>query len=579
MLLDWAPRALAVAALVAGLAPGLRVLAAAPPPVEGRRGMVASSVGPAAAVGAELLARGGNAVDAAIGTGFAAGCAHPFSSGIGGGGFFVIRLADGSAFALDAREIAPAAASPTMFLRPDGTVDPEASRTGGLAVAVPALVQGFEAAHERFGKLPWAEVIAPAIRMCREGVEAGQFHRRLLGFAAAKLRRFPDTARIQLAAGADPPPGWRLVQADLARTYEEIAARGADAMTSGAISESIAAAVREAGGVITAADLASVQVVWRDVVRGTYRGREVLSMPPPSSGGVALIQMLHTLEPFSLAEMGAGSSRTLHHMAEAMKLAFADRAVHLGDPDFVAVPTERLISQAYGRALAERLRPPPFFLRPPWRWGEPHVLTVDPPVRAPRDDAGTTHISVLDAEGNAVALTQTINTVFGSGVTAPGTGIVLNNEMDDFAVAEDSPNAFELVGGDANAVAPGKRPLSSMTPTIVVRDGRAVLVSGSPAGPLIITTVLQTLVNVIDFEMDVQAAASAPRIHHQWRPDLLRLEPEHPRDVVRRLEEIGHPVEQGNRYLGASTTVAWDSARGVFTGAADPRRDAGAAAP
>jgi gamma-glutamyltranspeptidase/glutathione hydrolase len=553
--------------------------AAAPPPVESGQGMVASSVGPAAAIGAELLAKGGNAVDAAVGTGFAAGCAHPFSSGIGGGGFVVIRLASGAAFALDAREIAPAAATATMFLRADGSVDPEASRTGGLAVAVPALVQGLEAAHARFGKLAWADVIAPAVRMCREGVPAGPFHRRLLALSARRLAKFPETARIQLAGGAAPAPAWRLVQADLADTYAAIAEKGASAMTAGPIATSIAAAVREAGGVLTEADLASVQVQWRESLRGTYRGREVIAMPPPSSGGVALLEMLNVLEAYPVAEMGANSSDMLHVMAEVMKLAFADRAVHMGDPDFVRVPTARLASKEYALSLVDRMRAPAFWTRPPWRWGTPHVLTVDPPVRAPADDAGTTHISVIDADGNAVALTQTINTVFGSGITAPGTGIVLNNEMDDFAAAESSPNAFELVGGAANVVAPGKRPLSSMAPTIVVQDGRAVLVTGSPAGPQIITTVLQTLVNVIDYGMDVQAAAAAPRIHHQWRPDELRMEPEHPRDVVERLERIGHPVKQGDRSFGASTTVAWDPVRGVFTGAADPRRDAGAAGP
>jgi gamma-glutamyltranspeptidase/glutathione hydrolase len=311
-------------------------------------------------------------------------------------------------------------------------------------------------------------------------------------------------------------------------------------------------------------------------VCGRYRGVDVLSMPPPSSGGVHLIQMLNTLEPFDLASLGANSSEEIHLVAEAMKLAFADRAFHLADPDFHAVPTAWLTSKAYGLELAQRLRRP-FWWRPPWRWGRKSVLRVEGPGTPPPQDAGTTHISVVDAQGNAVAITQTVNTVFGSGITVPGTGIVLNNEMDDFSAAPDSPNAFALLGHEANAVAPGKRPLSSMTPTIVLRDDEPWLVAGSPGGPFIITTVLLTLINVIDFKMNIQEAVSAPRFHHQWYPDRLFLEPEHPRDVVERLKSWGHPTYVSEFHLGASAAILRDPKTGILWGAADRRRDSGAA--
>ena len=558
---------------------GLAVLAAAPrtraaDPAWGRRGMVVSSAGPAAEAGREMLAAGGNAIDGAVATAFAAAVAHPFSSGIGGGGFILVHLGQtGEVFAVDAREVAPAAAHADMYLDAEGKVVPEASRVGGLAVAVPGLVQGLYEVHERFGRLAWGQLLRPAVRLAREGVPVGVYHRRILQLAKPKLERFPETARIQLAEGEIPPLGWKLEQPELAHTLAAIAQWGPKVMHSGSVAEAMVKATREHGGVLTLEDLAGYRTRWRKPVRGTYRGLEIVSMPPPSSGGVHLIQMLNTLEPFDLASLGHNSSEAIHLVAESMKLAFADRAFHMGDPGFHTVPTQWLTSKAYGLELAERLKPRPFWRRAPWRWGRSRVLRVERPGVPPPDDAGTTHISVLDDEGNAVALTQTINTLFGSGLTAPGTGIVLNNEMDDFAAAVDAPNAYGLIGYTANAVAPGKRPLSSMTPTIVLRDGRPWLVAGSPMGPLIITTVLQTLLNLVDFGLGIQAAVVAPRFHHQWQPDRLLLEPEHPRDVVERLEAWGHPVLMSTFRFGASVSIVRDSESQLLWGGIDPRRD------
>ncbi|MCI0547542.1 MAG: gamma-glutamyltransferase family protein, partial [Candidatus Rokubacteria bacterium] len=337
--------------------------------------------------------------------------------------------------------------------------------------------------------------------------------------------RFPETARIQLPPeGTLVKPGWVLVQKDLAKTLRAIAERGPEAMIRGEIARRIAAEVKEGGGILTEADLAAYEPRLREPVWGAYRGYEIVSFPPPSSGGVALIETLNILEGFDLASQGAGSSASFHRIAEAMKLAFADRAAYLGDPDFVEVPVEALISKAYAGELQDRINPPRW-RRWPWSWGRGETAIDVRGPGLPPEDAGTTHLSVTDAAGNAVAMTKTINTPFGSGITVPGTGIVLNNEMDDFAVAPYEPNAYGLVDTrGANAIAPGKRPLSSMTPTLVLRDGRLLMVTGSPGGPRIISSVLLTVLNVLDFGMDVQAAVDAPRLHHPWFPDAIRFE-------------------------------------------------------
>jgi gamma-glutamyltranspeptidase / glutathione hydrolase len=568
---------LACAAL---LAPG--PAAAQAPSISGVRGMVSTSVGPSARIGAEILAAGGNAVDAAVALGFAAGCAHQFSSGIGGGGFFVIWDAKTQqAYSLDAREIAPAATTQALYRTPDGRPDADVIREGGRAVAVPMLVPGFEMAHQRFGKLPWDQVIAPAIQLCREGVEVSMYHQQVLRLVRDKLRRFPETERIQLAPPRKEIPefGARIVQEDLAKTYERIAKEGADAMRRGPIVDAIVEAVKRDGGVLSATDLAEAKPRWREPVRGTYRGYELVSMPPPSSGGVHVIQMLNALEPIDLKAWPRQSPQMLDALGEIMKVAFADRAFLMGDPDFVPVPVEFLTSKEYGVQTARRIERVPWYRRAPWKWGKSQVLQIRTPAQPPRPDSGTTHISVIDADGNAVALTQTVNTLFGSLITAKGTGIVLNNEMDDFSLGLDTANSFGLVGSTANEIAPGKRPLSSMTPTILLRDGKAVMAVGSPQGPYIITTVLQTIVNYVDYGMDIQQAVSAPRIHHQWMPDELRLEPEYKRDVAEALRKIGHAVKLFDEHFGVGAAVVRDPQTGVFSGGADPRRDARAAAP
>jgi gamma-glutamyltranspeptidase/glutathione hydrolase len=551
-----------------------RAWAAAAAPAESRRGMVASPQADATRVGAAVLAAGGNAVDAAVATAFALAVTDPHHSGIGGGGFALLRLADGRVIALDARETAPAAATRDMFVAPG--VAPDASRAGALAVGTPGLLAGLALALERWGTLSLAEALAPAIGLAEQGFVVGPRH-------AAALRvwqqlglaeRFPETARIQLPAEGTPlRPGSRLVQRDLARSLRLVAAQGASAFYEGELARAIVAEVQKRGGVLSLEDLAGYAPRLREPIRGTYRGLEVLSFPPPSSGGVALVEALNVLEGFDLAARGAGSSAAIHLVADAMKLAFADRAAWLGDPDFVAVPVAGLVSKAYAAGLAERLRPA-WWSRPPWRWGQgERALRVEAAGEPPRD-AGTTHLSVMDAAGNAAALTQTVNLLFGSGITVPGTGIVLNDEMDDFAVAPDVPNAFGLVDvRGANAVAPGKRPLSSMTPTVVLKEGRPLLVSGSPGGPRIISTTLLTLLNVVDFGMDVQEAVAAPRFHHQWLPDELVVEPGTPRDVVEALQERGHRVVVSERTWASAQAVHFDAASGLFFGGSDPRSD------
>lgn len=554
---------------------GAGARAAAPAPVVGTRGMVVSAERHATEAGVAMLAAGGNAIDAAVATAFALGVTEPYHSGIGGGGFVLIRLASGETVALDARETAPAAAHAGMFVAPG--VAEDASRNGALAVATPSLVAGLALALERWGTKPLAEVMAPAIRLAEDGFPIGLRHARILAIwhQMGRAQRFPETAAIQ-APAPDLAPGWRLVQRDLARTLRAIAREGPDALHHGPIAEAIAAEVRRRGGLLTAADLAGYEPKLRAPLEGRYRGRTVLSFPPPSSGGIALVEALNILEGIELAPLGAGSSAAIHRIAEAMKLAFADRAAYLGDTDFVEVPVARLVAKDYAARLRARMLPPRW-RRAPWTWTRDEVaIDVDGgglgPVPLP--EGGTTHLSVTDAAGNAVALTQTVNLLFGSGITVPGTGIVLNDEMDDFSVALDRPNAFGLVDTRGNnAVAGGKRPLSSMTPTIVVEDGRVRMVTGSPGGPRIITTTLLTILNVFDFGMDVSEAVAAPRFHHQWVPDELSVERAIPADVLTALRRRGHRVEVAERNWSSAQVIAIDPQSGLHLGGSDPRSD------
>ena len=530
--------------------------AAAAEPEWGRDGMVVTSVGPAAPVGQAILERGGNAVDAAVATAFAAAVAHPFSSGLGGGLFAVVHDGkSGETVTLDSRETAPVGASAAFYREHPGS-----TRMGKYSVGVPGFLQGVWALHQRYGSLPWAELIEPAIALAENGVPVSIWHHNIVGYVTSTLEAFPETRRIQTIDGAAPPLGWRLKQKDLARTLRLVQQKGGQTLAIGELAKKIEQATE---GALTELDLARYEPKWRDPVTGNYRGYEIFAMPPPSSGGVLLIEMLNVLQRFDLAALGAGSSDYIHQVAGTMKLAFADRARYLGDPDFSDVPVAKLTSMAYADELAARLRPD----------GQPEVGASP---AAPPDDSGTTQISVMDRSGNAVSVTQSINTLFGSKITVPGTGVVLNNHMDDFSIDSDTPNLWEAVGAGANAIAPGKRPLSSMTPLIVVRDGRPVMALGSPMGTMIISAVLQALLNTIDFGFDAQRAVMAPRFHHQWQPDTLFLEPDFPRDVRERLESLGYVL--GERpMIGAAELARYDTASCYFWGGADGRRDSAAA--
>lgn len=525
-------------------------------PEWGRHGMVVTSVRPAAAAGQQVLENGGNAVDAAIATAFAAAVAHPFSSGLGGGLFALVHDArDGKTRSLDARETAPASATAEFYAK-----NPQSIRDGARSVGVPGFVQGVYALHQKYGSVSWKDLIEPAIKLAEQGVEVSIWHRSMVSHAVVRLEDYPETRRIQTIDGLAPPLGWKLVQADLAKTLRLIQENGEKALAVGAIASKIEQAT---GGAVTELDLARYEVKWREPVRGSYRGYDIFSMPPPSSGGVLLVQMLNVLERFDLAALGKDSSEYIHLLAGVMKLAFADRAAYLGDIDFYPVPVERLISAGYAGQQAARLNPE----------GQPRVGVE---FNQLPDDAGTTQISVMDRYGNAIALSQSINTIFGSKITVPGTGIILNNHMDDFSIGPELPNAWEAVGSIANSVAPGKRPLSSMTPTVVLQDGRAVMVVGSAMGTRIITAVLHSLINTIDFGFDPQRAVNAPRFHHQWKPDRLSLEPEFPLDVRRRLEALGYELQERS-IMGAAQLILFDRESCIFWGGADGRRDSGSA--
>ena len=563
---------LLVGLYIAGVSAGAR--AAAPAPVIGKRGMVVSPQADASAAGLAMLEAGGNAVDAAVATAFALGVSDPHHSGIGGGGFILIRLADGRAIAIDARETAPAAASVDMYRQPG--LPEHASRLGPLAVATPGLLKGLAWALADFGTKSLAEVLEPAIQIAEEGFAVGPRHAIAAGLwrELGGAKHFPETAAIQLPPDAAPiEPGWRLVQADLGRTLRLIATEGPDVFYRGSLARAIAEAVRERGGILTLEDLQSYQAKRREPIRGSYRGYEILSFPPPSSGGIALVEIANILEPFDLGKRGAGSSASLHVIAEAMKLAFADRAAYLGDADFVDVPIAELISKPYADRQRARMHTA-WWRRTPWNWGKKEsAILVEGPGN-PSGGGGTTHLSVTDAEGNAVAITQTINLLFGSGITVPGTGIILNNEMDDFSIRPFEPNAFGLVDTrGSNAIAPGKRPLSSMTPTIVAKDGKPFMVTGSPGGPRIITATLLSILNVVDYGMDVQEAVSAPRFHHQWIPEQLLVESAVPLDVIEALRKRGHRVEVSKQNWSSVQAIVLDPESGWHLGGSDPRSD------
>ncbi len=543
----------------AGILLVLLVIAGCSSDVEvGKRGMVSSQHPLASEVGLSILKSGGNAVDAAVATAFALGVVEPYHSGIGGGSFIMIRnAATGETVAIDARERAPRAASRDMYQR-DGTVVHGLSSYGPLSVAVPGTVAGLVLALEKYGTMTLKEVIGPSIEIAERGVEVDPFFHRVLEEKFNLLTGFPETASIYLSSGNRPhPEGYRLVQKDLADTYRLLAENGIRPFYHGRIARAIVDHMKATGGIISLEDLTGYSPMIREPVWGTYRGYEVISMPPPSSGGVHLIQILNMMEEFDLSRFSPNDVEYLRRLIPAMSLAFADRAELMGDADFVDVPVEKLLSKDYARELVGKI----------FEDGGDRDDEVD---EGPGSGGGTSHISVIDSVGNVVSLTQTINLWFGSCVTVPGTGIILNDEMDDFSAMPGVPNDFGLVGSLANAIEPGKRPLSSMSPTIILKDGRPFLVVGSRGGPRIITSTLQVAINVIDFGMPLDQAVKAPRVHHQWLPGIVYVEESIPPETRRILEELGYTTEIMKERIGCVSGIL-ASEEGLIYGASDPR--------
>ncbi|MFC4160766.1 gamma-glutamyltransferase [Chitinimonas lacunae] len=534
--------------------------------VRARHGMVASEQKLATEIGVAILRRGGNAIDAAVAVGFAQAVVLPAAGNIGGGGFMVIHEArTGRNIALDFREMAPGRASRDMYLDERGEVVPKRSTDTHLAVGVPGTVAGLIHALNKYGSLKLPEVMAPAIELARKGFVVSEHLATQLAANRDHLGRWPATKKIFFKGDRPLQAGEKLVQEDLADSLELIAQRGASAFYSGPIAEKIAAEMSRHGGLINLDDLKRYRVMEREPVTGDYRGYQIVSMPPPSSGGTHIVQLLNMLSHYPLREYGAGSAQTIHIQAEAMKLAYADRSEYLGDPDFSKVPVKGLTSPAYAAELVKQIDPAK--ARP--------SAEIKPGRPQPYEGDQTTHYSVADGQGNVASTTYTLNLNFGSGIVAAGTGILLNNEMDDFSAKPGVPNAFGLIGGDANAVAPYKRPLSSMSPTIVLKNGKPWLVTGSPGGSRIITTTLQTIIDAIDFDMNPAQAAITPRIHHQWLPDELWVERGISPDTVRLLREKGHKVVP-KRSFGVTQTIRIDA--NGFLGYADPRSPDGVAA-
>jgi gamma-glutamyltranspeptidase/glutathione hydrolase len=557
------PLSYALAAVLLALAALPATAQAGHVPLRARQAMVASSSDAASQSGVEIMKAGGNAVDAAVAVGFALAVTHPAAGNLGGGGFMLIRLRDGTATFLDFREKAPGAARPDMYRTPQGGVIPEASLVGYKAIAVPGSVAGLTEALKRFGKLSLPRVMAPAIRLAEEGFPVSHSLANSLR-GSTVLARFPESQRIFQRDGNFYAAGELFRQPDLARTLRRIAAGGSAAFYRGDLARQLASSLQKHGGIITEADLQSYDVKVREPLVGSYRGYQILSAPPPSSGGVALLETLNILEGTNYAASGHGSAESLHWLAEAMRRAFADRSEFLGDTDFVTVPVRGLIHKEYAATLRATIDPQKATPSSVIRHGQPQKY----------ESPETTHFSAVDAEGNAVACTMTLNGSFGSGVTAEGLGFLLNNEMDDFTSAPGVPNLFGLIQGTVNEIRPGKRPLSSMTPTIVTKDGKLFLVVGSPGGPRIISTVLQIITNLVDFRMNVQQAVDAPRAHHQWLPDRLYLEGNgFSPDTLALLRQKGHTLEVGGLWSDAQAILI-DLATGDRLGAGDGRQAA-----
>ncbi len=562
-------------------------LAASPTAIEAPHGMVVSSQHLASEIGAEILKAGGNAIDAAVAVGYAEAVVNPCCGNIGGGGFMVLHLSDGRDRFVNFREMAPGAATPTMYLDEAGNPIPGQSRYGYKSVAVPGTVMGLDHVLAEYGTMKRDAVMAPAIRLAREGFVLERGDTDIMDYLARRFKSDPVVAGIFLRPdGSALQPGDRLVQPDLAATLDAIAKNGPDAFYKGRIPEAVEAASKAGGGIIDAADFAHYKISESEPLRCTYRGYVFISTPPPSAGGTTLCEILNILEGYDMKALGFHSAESVHVMTEAMRHAFLDRNTYLGDPDFVKNPLDRLLSKDYAAAIRAQIQPdkatPSSEVRP---GSEPHEQT------------DTTHYSVVDQAGNAVSVTYTINGLFGAVVMAPGTGFLLNDEMDDFTVKRGVPNLFGLVQDKANFIEPGKRPLSSMAPTLVTRDGKVFLVLGSPGGSRIITITLEAALNIIDYGMEPRQAVDAPRLHHQWLPDELDYEPyalspdtaklltamgyklnEQTSWGAAELIAIGPPAEAaGPASSGNDSALSGHMRPGMLYGAHDDRRPAGAA--
>lgn len=560
--------------------------AASLPPTASTTGLVVSDQRLAAEAGVDILRQGGNAIDAAVAVGYAEAVVNPCCGNIGGGGFLTAHLPDGRDIFLNFRETAPAAATREMYLDQAGQPVPGASLHGWKAVAVPGSVLGLDTALLKYGTMPRQAVMAQAIRLARQGFVLTAADAAIMARGAPLLRQDPEAARIFLRSDQTPPQaGDRLRQPELALTLEAIAAQGPSAFYTGEIPRAVEAAAHANGGIITAADFAAYRITESPPLACTYRGYTIRSAPPPSSGGAAVCEILNILQGYDLHDLGFHAADAIHLMTEAFRLAFFDRNTYLGDPAFVHAPLDRLLSRDYAARLrglmTDRATP---------------SASLGPAVPPPGEDPETTHFSVLDKMGGAASVTYTINGGFGAGVAAANTGFLLNDEMDDFTTKPGDPNGFGLVQGNANAIAPGKRPLSSLAPTIVLKDGVVAMVLGSPGGPRIITAVVQTILNVIDYGMNAQEAVDAPRLHQQWLPDVLYAEPfALSPDTRPLLEQMGYRIQEHQpagavaliasgaiprsepKAIGADTVTPQAVEPGVFFGASDPRHPAGAA--
>jgi gamma-glutamyltranspeptidase/glutathione hydrolase len=535
-------------------------------PIYAKHGMVSSQEAIASQIGVDILKQGGNAVDAAVAVAYALAVTLPRAGNIGGGGFMLVHLAEqNKTIAIDYRETAPAKAHKDIFLDEQGNAVDKLSREHGLAVGVPGTVMGMELALKQYGTMKMAQVIKPAIKLAKDGIVVTSDLSNSLAGLKSRITQWPSSAAIFYHAdGSNYQVNELLKQPELAQSLSLIAQKGSKGFYQGETAEKIVSAVQNAGGVMSLTDLANYKVVEREPVRGNYRGYEVVSMPPPSSGGIHIIEMLNVLEQFPIDKLGHNSANTLHLMAETMKYAYADRSEYLGDPDFVTVPVKQLTSKGYAKEIASKIA-----INKTTPSSE-----IKPGKLAPYESDQTTHFSVIDKWGNAVANTYTLNFSYGSGLVAKGTGILLNNEMDDFSVKPGTPNGYGLIGGEANAVQGNKRPLSSMSPTMVMKDGKPFIVTGSPGGSRIINITLQMIMNVIDHNLNIAEATAAARMHHQWLPDFIWVEHTLNRDTISLLEAKGHKVKV-QESIGSTQSIMMTE-QGLF-GASDPRR-AGSAA-